>query len=232
MNPNRKRRAAKLSLHVAAAVSILTSAAHAVTISGLYNTGVDNFNNALAANQNDPHYDLQIPTVNTEVTVFDGVFPIPPWVANNANSRWIGPTSNGNAPSGNYSYRTTFTLPANTNLSTVNISGLWSTDDSSIDIYINGNPTGNGAFGHTALWPFSVTSGFQVGLNTLDFDLNNSPLAGAFSPTGLRVDHIVGTYQIIVPEPGTACVAAVALCLIFGTTRRRRSEIRANAKQI
>jgi PEP-CTERM motif len=221
MNITRTNRTAALRLCLISAAIAICTVTQAATIQ-LFNTGVDNFGNALAANVNDPHYDLTIPTVNTEVTVVDTAFPIPPWVANNANSRWIGPTSNGTAASGNYNYRTTFSLPANANLSTASISGQWSTDDSAIDIFINGNPTFNTTSGHAGLWPFSINSGFQFGLNTLDFTLNNSIFAGSFSPTGLRVDKIVGTYQLI-PEPATVCLMAIALFGSWGAIRRRRA---------
>ena len=222
MHLTRTRGSTLLKLCLVAVSLAMAAAAHAVPITGLFNTGVDNIGNALPANQNDPHYDLTFPTVNTEVTVIDTAFPIPPWVANNPFSRWIGPTSNGDAPSGNYTYRTTFSLPANANLNSASISGLWSTDDASIDILINGNSTGNTTGGHAALWPFLINGSglFQAGLNTLDFQLNNSPLAGPTSPTGLRVDRIRGDY-LVIPEPASTCLVVAALVTALGTLRHQ-----------
>lgn len=211
------------SLAVVWATTVSTTA-YAVNISGLYNTGVDNSGNALAANVNDPHYDLVFPvaSTNTEVTVNNG-YPIPPWFVNNAGSRWIGPAANGYGLAGNYAYETTFSLPANANLNTVNITGLWSTDDSSIGLFINGFPTANSTSGHASLWPFSVSGSglFNVGPNTLRFELNNSILAGFSNPTGLRVDQIQGTY-LLIPEPATAGLAALVVAMSGVAALRRR----------
>ncbi len=199
----------------------------AATISNLYNTGVDNFNNALPlGGMVDPHYIISVSPSGPMLarTVTDTAFPFPPWVANNytpgAGSRWIGPEASSQGPAGNYRYRTTFTLPANTNLSTVSINGLWSTDDGSINININGNPTGAVASGFNALWPFSITSGFVLGTNVLTFDLNN-----AGGPTGLRVDRMVGTYQVI-PEPGALLLAISAAGICVALVQRRRKVLR------
>lgn len=220
MNSIQLCRAARLALCAVIATLAICTATEAATIP-LFNTGTNNSNVATGPNLNDQHYDLIFPPnlFNTEVTVIDGQFPIGPWVLNNANSRWIGPSSNGNGNSGTYRYRTTFNLPANANLSTASITGLWSTDDQSVDIFINGNPTSNSTGGHNALWPFSVNTGFQVGLNTLDFELINGPQG---SPTGLRVDGIQGTY-LLIPEPATVGLIVIGLVGVCGTIRRRRA---------
>jgi hypothetical protein len=203
---------------VAAALTLCPSIVHAATITGLFNTGVNGLGNAFGSGGvPDPHYGLVVqPGASTAQTVTDTTFPFPPWFPNNGFSRWIGPDATGFGPAGNYVYRTTFNLPANAILSTASIFGLWGTDDPSVDIYINGNPTGNVSPGFTSLGPFSVTSGFQFGLNTLDFSLNN-----VISVTGLRVDRIVGSYQVV-PEPVAMALAAIgaAVAGCFGHVRR------------
>ncbi len=200
------------SITTLCAVFILASStaitALAVPISGLFNTGVDGSGAAWGAGGiSDIHYSATLlPSPSfTPVTVTDTAFPFPPWVPNNAFSRWIGPRASSQGPAGNYIYRTTFNLPANANLSTAMLGGLWGTDDPGTDIRINGISTGQTSLGFTTLVPFTVTSGFNVGLNTLDFYLTN-----AGGPTGLRVDRMRGKYDLI-PEPGTCILAAIGL---------------------
>ena len=209
----------KSLLVTALVVSLLfSSAALAVPISGLYNTGVDNLGNALVpAGVPDPHYSvIASPSgLFTPVTVDAANYPFPYWISNNAFSRWIGPAATyANGPAGNYTYRTTFSLPVNAILGSVSISGLWGTDDPGTDILINGASTSQTSLGFTTLTSFSITSGFVTGLNTIDFLLTN-----AGGPTGLRVDQIQGNYQV--PEP-TGLVTALAGALLM-LRRRFRS---------
>lgn len=223
MDPIKLAGVAKAGFYATLVALVFSTASPAATIGNLYNTGVNNAGVALVgAGVPDPHYSLIVqPGSATAVTVNDTFFPFPPWVANNAGSRWIGPAAFSFGPVGNYVYRTTFTVPASAILSTVNVAGLWGTDDASVDILINGNSTGNVSGGFTTLVPFNVSSGFVFGTNTLDFSLIN-----AIGPTGLRVDKVVGTYQI--PEPGAACLASVALLLPVLALRRLRSTMPRN----
>ncbi len=199
-----------------AAALMIASAANAASLS-IFNTGVDPFANALLGNGTpDPHYSLIVqPGAATAVTVDPTNYPFPPWIANTTGSRWIGPAADSQGPAGNYVYRTTFTVPPSAILGSVAINGDWATDDPGTDIKINGISTGQNSNFFTTLQPFSVTSGFVIGLNTLDFYLTN-----AGGPTGLRVDKIVGTYQV--PEPLSATLFAAGLSIAVTCTRRRR----------
>jgi hypothetical protein len=79
--------------------------------------------------------------------------------------------------------------------------GAWATDNLGTDIKLNGVSTGlqNGnQFG--SLTPFTLTTGFVAGVNTLEFHLNNAdPVTGY---TGLRVDNLrVGALPLAI-APG------------------------------
>ncbi|MDZ4656824.1 MAG: PEP-CTERM sorting domain-containing protein [Bythopirellula sp.] len=192
-------------------------ASWAVPIANLYNTGLDGSGNYLAANANDGNYTVISSPAGafTPVAVDDTTFPFPLWIANNPTaSRWIGPSGQfAPGPFGAYTYRTTFNLPANANLSTAVINGLWATDDPGLDILINGNSTGQTSASFGSLTNFSVTSGFNVGLNTLDFLVDQ--VGGG--PTGLRVDGIRGSYDV--PEPTSWLLGALGMGGMF--MRRR-----------
>jgi len=203
-------------------VESVTGPAQSVT--DLYNTGVDNFGVALTGGTpivpvNDPHYDV-IEVAGTPVAPFDAFlaeadgFPIGPWAANDADSRWIDPNGaeDSSAAGGRYVYRTTFTLPANADLAAVLVSGDWGSDNpTASDILINTTSTGqaNGGFG--GLTSFSITSGFVTGSNTLDFVFNND----AGGPTGVRVDNIQGLFRLI-PEPSALLLAVMGLVGLLG----------------
>ena len=196
---------------------LCTCRAFALPIS-LFNTGVDNANNVLPGfGSPDLHYSYSLtPGPTPPVTIDQANWPIAggPWVPNNPNSRWIGPSGQSNGPPGNYTYATQFTLPPLTNLSTVSVGGLWGTDDWSVDIEINNISTGQVSAGFTSLVPFSITSGFQIGVNTIEFMLTN-----AGGPTGLRVDKIQGSYSLI-PEPTTIGLAAIGMVAAMLARRR------------
>ncbi len=216
-----KRSELSIALLVGATVCFPISA-KAATITSLYNTGVDNSGTVLAnGTVGDPHYLLASvpsasPTAIRVLTSANG-YPIGPWLGDNTTSRWIAPNSDSqvNGPVGNYTYRTTFDLTGFTP-STAQITGLWSSDDGGVDIVLNS--THLGSFANTGssgiFTSFTISSGFQSGINTLDFVINNS-----FGPTGLRTE-LSGTANLgsstSVPEPFT-----VIGTLIGGTAALR-----------
>src|SRR3954465_12954728 len=126
-----------------------TASAVAITVC---NTGQPaGCSGTLADLANDPNYTIiSGPTGcpgNTRV-VDSTQFPIPPWIADDANSKWISSANadiHGNDGSGPnttpYVYRTTFNLTG-FDLASVTISGNWATDDIGTDILINGFSTG------------------------------------------------------------------------------------------
>jgi len=161
-------------------------------IPGIYNTGVDNNNVLLAAGAVDPHYQLtasadsSYPGPNSWV-VNDG-YPMPPWLTNGPDSKWIAPRNAqniGNLP-GNYTYRLIFNLTGlQPNAAVIN--GNWALDNSGVDILLNGVSTGqSNTNGFGVFSAFMITNGFLGGTNTLDFVVNNA--GSTTNPTGLRVE--------------------------------------------
>jgi len=120
------------------------------------------------------------------------------WFGNDAGSAWIGWSDNafpGNY--GTYTFRVSFDLTGY-NPTTATLSGGWCADNSGF-IKLNGNSTGvsqGDDFGIApSLVPFTLTSGFTSGLNTLDFVCNFPD-----GYDGLRVGNLV-LNATTVPEP-------------------------------
>jgi len=162
-------------------------------VPGVFSTGVNASGAVLEDGLEDPHYQLTTNPNNPEVTVpvvhDSTIFPIVtgPWLANTALSKWISPEFNtvGSA-GGDYVYRTSFDLTGFDPASAV-ILGGWATDNAGTGIRLNGQATGlenSAQFG--VLTPFTVTTGFNPGINTLEFLVNNS----ALGYTALRVENL------------------------------------------
>ena len=194
-------------------VGWLASAEAALPITSLYNTGVDDNGVALGDSAVDPHYTVvsgpsgAVPAS----TVIDDDFPIPPWLDNNAGSRWISPgDADANAAPGTYAYETTFDL-SGVDLNNVSIVGGWSADDSGAGILLNGTPIfvaptagfgGLAWFGVNSASAAAAGAPFVEGANTLTFQATNG--GEAANPTGLRVDRVYarGAPAGTLPIPG------------------------------
>lgn len=169
-----------------------TTETQAASLSGLYNTGVDDFGFALSMGTDDPHYSMTGPASPAKVTTYDT------WVVPPAGSAWIGPDS---YLAGDYTYSLTFDL-SGFYPESVSISGSWSTDNTGM-IYLNGVYTG---FSNTSknswasLYSFTLNDGFITGSNTLEFHVTNLPEPTA-NPTGLLVANLNGQGSPV-PIPG------------------------------
>ena len=194
----------------------------------LFNTGLTGEGSV------DPNYQLisgptcPLPPCAAFVTV-DDAFPIGPrWMVNSATSKWIEPLSGTTDihPAGTYIYRTTFDLTGLDPL-TASISGGWAVDDGGPNILINNIPTGQiNTTGFGAFTPFMITSGFLLGINTLDFVVTNAVQA-TFNPTGLRVE-MTGTADpkapTPVPGPATVTLVTAGLGALLAARRRRHAQ--------
>lgn len=102
---------------------------------------------------NDSHYSVgptssPLPGIKKKVVVINLEYPMPAWFANDGDSQWLGVArwcSKTADPSldtvadgdGYYAWTTMFEVPANANLSTISISGLWGSDNPCLDICRN-----------------------------------------------------------------------------------------------
>ncbi|MGC8792171.1 MAG: PEP-CTERM sorting domain-containing protein [Bryobacteraceae bacterium] len=207
---------------LALALAVAPAAAALITIPGVYSTGISGEGTI------DPYYWLAASPYGplpAYVVVSDG-FPIPPWVANDSSSRWLSRTSNAQADAvGYYTFRTTFDLTG-FRPETAVITGQWSSDNSA-EIWLNGVFTGIALnFGQPFrnLYSFTLTSGFQPGVNTLDFIVNNwnCPGCNATNPVGLRVNIVSALAEPVeaVPEPVTLALVGAGL-IALGLVRRK-----------
>jgi hypothetical protein len=157
----------------------------------------------------DPHYSLIESADESYPAGLGAIVANPPagaWLSNTVTSRWISPSANqsqsdGGNPVGTYTYRTTFDLTG-LDPGSASITGQWATDNSGF-ILINGSSTGQtiplGFPAFQSFTPFSISTGFIPGINTLDFVTNNAPCE-CVNPTGLRVE-LSGTANSGSPIP-------------------------------
>jgi hypothetical protein len=193
-------------LRVFLAGVLAASGALAVPLPGLFNTGVGDEGALLPAGAIDPHWRLvasaDAAAPGPQARVVREGYPIPPWLANGAGSKWIAPQadqSRGNLP-GDYTYQLEFDLGGHDPATAV-LTGRWSSDNSGVEVRLNGHVTGvtyGGDFTGFSV-EFTLTSGFVEGLNVLEFVVNNA--GDGVNPTGFRAE-LSGTVDPL-PPPGT-----------------------------
>lgn len=212
-------------LAVLTAAAIGASGAQAATITGLYNTGTDASNVALANDFGaiDTHYQIVSSTSpgyagQQAVTYYNGAYP-----ANDADSKWVSLSDTGSPGNNTTTYRLTFDLTGLNQL-TAQITGSWATDNGGT-LLLNGAATGNNVANYNPLVNFSIASGFVAGVNHLDFVVQDF---GA--PTAFRVDNLAGTADLAqvaggVPEPTTWALMLGGFGLMGAALRRRRAMV-------
>ncbi len=226
------------SILAAAVLTALASVpAFASPIPGLYNTGVDNSGNLLAVGASDMHYAFNVLSGTAPGTNGYGVVANPTlypmsqndWVPNTSVSQWVTP--NANQPTedpvanGYYTWTLTFDLNGKVNPNSASFAAQWAADNVGYATLngnlINGSYTGTGTQAFGTWHDFSANSGFQSGLNTLTFFVENLAQSSS-NPTGLQVDFTSSSITPT-PIPGAALLfisAAIAGGLVFGRKRK------------
>jgi hypothetical protein len=207
-----------------AAVALMCGgSAQAAAILGLFNTGTDASNLALAGGNGveDPHYTILSSTSpgfdgDQAQTYFNGAY-----AAEDGNSRWISLTGSGTPVNNTTVYRLSFSL-SGLDAGTAQITGRWGADNSGL-ILLNGTSTGITVPGFSSLTNFSINSGFVAGVNTLDFRVVDVGVV-----TALRVDDLAGTAAVLspqnpVPEPATWALLIAGFGGAGAMLRRRRT---------
>lgn len=147
------------------------------------------------------------------VTYYNGAY-----FANNTSSQWVAPSTQNAATT--YTYSTTFNILPAQKPGTANIQGLYWGDNQLLATRLNGNALGLPLFGAADFGgpgtAFSITSGFQSGVNTLEFDLRQQS-----GSTGFRVQFNSGTVTAT-PEPGSLAFLGIAGLFVAGYRRVRR----------
>ena len=187
--------------------------AHAASITGLVNTGT------FASGAQDTNYSLN--GTSFGYVTKDDVWPIGPWIANTTTSKWITPLANQGASfdpvtKGTYTWSLSFNL-AGFDASTASFSGKFAADNSAV-VLLNGHSIGS-ANGFTSFSNFGAASGFNSGLNTLDFVVTNDGQSTG-NPTGLRVEFTASNVTPV-PEPETYAMLLAGLGLMGVISRRR-----------
>jgi hypothetical protein len=156
----------------------------------------------------DPHFTLAVNPNDAQSTkAYVVSYPPDGWVANTETSQWIAPVADPQAEPlpavGFYTYRFTFDLtgfdPANTFV-TANTAAY----EGQHDIYLNGSlvPGNRRAGASASLAPFTLTSGFKAGVNTLDIMVFNTSNP---KPTGLQVQGMkIGAKAAAAAAPSLA----------------------------
>ena len=212
-----------ITVGAAAALTAAMPAAALTAITTLYSTGVDASGVGTVGNGVDLHWTLAGGTAYTGAT--NGQFPVPPWVAETATSRWVTPQPLAaySEPKIDFTYSTTFSL-AGFDPKSASFTGKFAADDTVTAITLNGVALPYSGGGYKSWTSFdSSTGGFVDGLNTLSFTVYNS----GGGPTGLDVQISGSAEPSVIPEAATWVMMMTGFAFAGTAVRRRTRSVAA-----
>jgi len=170
----------------------------------------------------DPNWTVTMPNGTNFGEAISATDPNSTWITPTPPNTWISVVARANAPVGLYTYSTTFTIPAEIDPTTVQVTGSWWADepDDINAIYLNGIKVSdfNGAYWFEQRERdafFSIQSGFQSGLNTLGFTVLNT-----LGPGGTLI-----TFPGVVPEPSSIVLLALGgLSIVWHIAKTTRTK--------
>jgi hypothetical protein len=206
---------------VAAVLFPIAALAAPITV---HNTGVDSTDTLVAMGAQTTFWTLlSAPVGATEAVGSDPFrFSHPAYVADSLESAWVSQAASGSASVGGiYVYELLVDLTG-FDLSSVFITGAFSTDNDGF-IRVNGGAaaatTGFADFG--SLHAFTLDSGFLAGVNSIQVGVNNGG-----NPTAFRVEFSEASGTPVdptaVPEPATLLLVGSGVAGIIARRRRQR----------
>ncbi len=203
---------------------LFAAQAGAAPITTLFGSGLDSSGNPLAPGATD--LDYIVLETGTSAEVVSSALATSAYLPNDAGSQWIWENSTGWPHKVTRTFRTTFDLTG-FDPTTAVINGLWGVDNFGEDILINGISTAHSlpVYGYANfqnLYPFVIDSGFQSGINTLDFVVRDrekiaalrTQLWGTANPT-----VVLGVTTV--PEPSSLLLLSVGLAAVVLRRLRR-----------
>ena len=218
----------KFAIPLTGAMLLVSGAAHAIQVPGVYNTGLGPNGATLPAGdgQIDANY---VVTASDRAGIMTGVnartYYNPAYLQDGPLSRIVNATGDGSGVAGTTtSFSTTFSL-AGFDSANATISGQVLFDNLGT-IFLNGNQVGGTYTGFASLTPFGTNANFFLaGLNTLTFNVFNQGGPEALQVAGLTVtaERLAGA----VPEPTTWALLIVGFGMTGLAMRRRPTTVAA-----
>ena len=218
----------KFAIPLAGAMLLVSGAANAVIIPGVYNTGLGVGGAALPAGDGQIDANYRVTATDRAGIVVGSnarTYYNPAYLMDGPLSRIVNATGDGSGVAGTTTtFTTTFSL-AGFDSANATLSGQALFDNSGT-IFLNGNQVNGTITGFNTLAPFGTNANFFLsGLNTLSFVLLNAGGPEAFQVAGLTVtaERLAGA----VPEPTTWALLIVGFGMTGLAMRRRPTTVAA-----